>query len=127
MTNNADNDRTSLEAGRGLLRIVGARLTSVQFILNYLILGFDERGALTTLVWPQILKKNVRVIFGMVQYRNELCSLIECEVTTATITQNETIVIQFNDGAEMLIELNSYRGHGERAILSAPKHYLLVL
>jgi hypothetical protein len=41
-----------LDRQKALLNIVGARLTSVQFILNYLILGFDERGAYTTLVWP---------------------------------------------------------------------------
>ena len=37
-----------------LLELRGARLTSVQFVLNYLILGFDEKGALTTLVWPKV-------------------------------------------------------------------------
>jgi len=40
-----------------LLEIRGARLSSVQFVLDYLILGFDEKGALTTLVWPEIMEK----------------------------------------------------------------------
>jgi len=48
------DDSSRIEKERALSRLIGARLTSVQFILNYLILGFDERRSLTTLVWPQI-------------------------------------------------------------------------
>jgi hypothetical protein len=116
-----------MEAEKGLSRLARARLTSVQFVLNYLILGFDERGALTTLVWPELLKKGEKYIFGMDQYRNELCSLIECIVETVSITHDAVIMMRYNNGVEMRIPLQSYQGHGERAILTGPKHYLLVL
>ncbi len=46
MTN--DSDASWMKKEEALSRLVGARLTSVQFILNYLILGFDEKGALKT-------------------------------------------------------------------------------
>src|SRR5258707_1038212 len=35
-------------------RIIGARLTSVEFVLDHLALGFDGKGALTSLVWPEV-------------------------------------------------------------------------
>jgi hypothetical protein len=126
MTNTTDPNRILLEREQGLSKLVGGRLTSVQFILNYLILGFDERGALTTLVWPAIIKANAQLIFGMDQYRNELCSFIECKVTGTTIGPDETICIKFDNSAQLQIALGSYEGQGERAILTAPNHYLLV-
>jgi hypothetical protein len=115
-----------IEQEKALSRIVGARLTSVQFILNYLILGFDEKGALTTLVWPEILRESKRASFGTLGYRDELCSLIGEVVKKSTIDANETVSIGFENGAEIMTALRSYKGQGERAILTGPKHYLFV-
>jgi hypothetical protein len=126
MTNQKDADQVLREQQRGLSKFVGARLTSVQFVLDYLILGFDEMGALTTLVWPIVVKTNTRLTFGMDQYRNELCSLISEKIAAATIGPDETVGIKFDKGPELQIPLSSYQGRGERAILTAPNHYLLV-
>jgi hypothetical protein len=126
MAKSADTDSGWVEREKALLRIVGARLTSVQFVLNYLILGFDEKGALTTLVWPEVLKKDERTTFGMAEYRNKLCSAIERIVKSATIEHDETISIHYDDGTEMRIPLQSYQLSGERAIMTGPKHYLFV-
>lgn len=115
-----------VERQKALSRLAGARLTSVQFVMNYLILGFDQKGALTCLVWPEILVENTRVIFGTPGYRDTLCSLIETVVDNITMMRDETICIVFENGTEMRIPLRSYQGCGERAILTAPKHYLLV-
>ena len=109
-----------------LSRLAGARLTSVQFVLNYLILGFDERGALTCLVWPEILGIGGRSIFGTDGYRDKLCSLIERVVKSVTMEQDETISITLENGIELRIPLRSYEGRGERAILTGSKHYLFV-
>jgi hypothetical protein len=109
------------EGEKALLHIVGARLTSVQFVLNYLILGFDEKGALTTLVWPEVVKGTSISRIGSLEYRNDLCALIERFVDTATIQQDETINILFDNGIELLIRLRSYTGMGERMILNVPK------
>jgi hypothetical protein len=121
-----DAEANWVEQEKALSKLVGARLTSVQFVLNYLILGFDERGALTTLVWPEISYENKKITFGMVGYRDDLCSLIEKTAQSATMKEGETISIHFENGAEIRIPLRSYQGRGERAILTAPKHYLLV-
>ena len=68
-----------IEDGSSVLsRVVGARLTSVQFVLDYLILGFDGKGALTTLVWPEIFIAGTGSVlkYGMESYRDRLCDLI---------------------------------------------------
>ena len=115
-----------IEKGEDLSRLIGAPLTSVQFVLNYLILGFDPKGALTTLVWPELCHDNKKVTFGTDGYRDELCSLIDKVVTNATMDSDETIIIDFENGVEVRIPLQSYKAPGERAILTGPKRFLLV-
>jgi hypothetical protein len=122
----ANNEPYLAEKEEALSRLIGARLTSVQFVMDYLILGFDERGALTTLVWPEILEENRKITFGMAVYRDTLCSLIGKTLQDATMGSDETITFDFESGAEIRIELRSYQHPGERAILTGPKHYLLV-
>jgi len=106
-------------------RIVGARLTSVQFVLDYLILGFDERGALTTLVWPEIDKQDQILAYGMLEYRNCLCELISHTVTKAS-EMDETFRITFENHFSLLIDLKRCDRAGERAILTGPDHFLRV-
>jgi hypothetical protein len=115
-----------IEKEQAISRLVGARLTSVQFILDYLILGFDEKGALTTLVWPEISVENEIMTFGTEGYRDELCSLIEKVAKNVTMESDDTVSIVFENGVEVRIPLGSYKGRGERAILTGPKHYLFV-
>ncbi|MFL6689228.1 MAG: hypothetical protein ACJ8IR_03435 [Alphaproteobacteria bacterium] len=125
MTSN-ELDKDWLEKEEALARLTGARLTSVQFVLSYLILGFDEKGALTTLVWPELVKGETRVEFGTQGYRDALCALIEKTAVQVTIERDETISIDFEEATEMRIPLQSYKGAGERAILTGPRHYLCV-
>jgi hypothetical protein len=124
--NTSKTDGNWSERESALLRLIGARLTSVQFVLDYLILGFDEKGALTTLVWPELLDGDQKVSFGMQDYRNKLCSLIEHIVKTATIESDETISFYYDGGVEMRIPLKAYQRSGERAILTGPQNFLFV-
>ena len=124
MTNDKDAE---LEAAREtFLKIVGARLTSVNFVMDYLIIGFDERGALTMLVWPEFHEKGMQTSFGEAAYRNKLCSLIECPVIGTDFSQDETIFIRFDSEIELRIHLQSNQTGGERAIFTAPGGYLQV-
>jgi hypothetical protein len=125
----ADSKKSSdswLEREKAMLQIVGGRLTSVQFVLDYLILGFDEKGALTSLVWPEIIHGKDVTRIESPEYRNRLCGLIKSVVQSATIQADDTIEISFDDNTEIRIPLKSYAGKGERAILTAPKHFLRV-
>ena len=120
-------ERKEAKDGEPVLRqIVGARLTSVQFVLDYLILGFDERGALTTLVWPAIANSGSLHRLGMAGYRDGLCSFITQVVTSVAIDEAERITIGFSDGRELCIPLGEYELPGERAIFAGPNRVLYV-
>jgi hypothetical protein len=114
-------------SGEALLRkIVGARLSSVDFVLSYLILGFDGKGALTTLVWPEIHDGDLALKFGMSGYRDRLCELITDVVSKVEIMEEETFVITFENQCRIRIPLRECKTPGERAIFTAPGHQLHV-
>jgi hypothetical protein len=98
----------------------------VQFVLDYLILGFDKKGALTTLVWPEISSSDNVVRFGMTGYRDRLCELITQVVGTVEVGEDETILIAFENHSFMRIPLRDRKAPGEREIFTAPKHKLRV-
>jgi hypothetical protein len=114
------------ESGSPIQRIEGARLTSVQFVLDYLILGFDAKGALTVLVWPEIYRSDVILRYGMDGYRDELCGLIRHVVSGAGEVGDQTLVVRFDNGTRFEMPLASKREAGERAILTGPNHFLYV-
>ncbi len=120
-------DGTTMNEGEALLQTIsGVRLTSVQFVLDYLILGFDEKGALTTLVWPEIYDGGKIIRLGMSGYRDRLCELISQIVETVEITEDETIFIAFENKSRIRIPLRDRKDPGERAIFRAPQHRLRV-
>ena len=119
--------KATKDNGEGVLKtIVGGRLTSVQFVLNYLILGFDAKGALTSLVWPEVTVACHQHKFGTTGYRDALCDLIEKVVSDAKISSDETILVKFDNDAELRIRLNSRTDPGEKAIFTSPKRQLFV-
>ena len=95
-------------------------------MLNYLVLGFDERGALTTLVWPELFDGKTTLRFEMPGYRDQLCELIEQIVETLELTAEETIIIGLINKTQMRIALRSCKHPGERAIFTTPPHGLWV-
>lgn len=110
-----------------LKKIIGARLTSVCFVLDYLTIGFDERGALTSLVWPDIGDSLGGVTnFGNESYRNRICDLITQVVKDVQMSEDETITISFENGVKLVVRLRDRKDPGERAIFTAPKHHLQV-
>jgi hypothetical protein len=119
--------KEEIDAGAKLLsEIIGARLSSVQFVMDYLILGFDAKGALTTLVWPEIISAEQETEFGMPGYRDNLCDLITKVVENVEIAGDETIIIGFGRDVRLAIPLQTYKSSGERAIFTTPKNSLFV-
>ena len=118
-----NDDKSKVEV---LRKIVGARLTSVQFVLDYLILGFDERGAVTTLVWPQVCTDEKCREFGIPGYRDALCELIGATVSELQITDDEVVLIKFSNARSLKIILKASNLPGERMIFTSPKHELVV-
>jgi hypothetical protein len=93
--------------------------------MDYLILGFDEKGALTVLVWPEIHRGDVILRYGTTGYRDELCSLITHVVSGANEVEDQNLIVHFDNGTRIEMHLAS-RERGERAILTGPKHFLYV-
>lgn len=115
-----------IERELALAGLTGARITFFQFILEYLIIGFDEKGALTTLVWPEIVERAGSLKYGEIGYRDGLCGLIGNVVRSATLENDETISVHCDGGTDLRIALKSHPLPGERAILTGPHHFLLV-
>lgn len=117
---------SKVEDGESVLsRIIGARLTSVDFVMDYLILGFDGKGALTILVWPEISVAGKLYKFGMDGYRDRLCELIGTVILEVHLSKDETISISFGNN-QLRIPLQESQSPGERAIFTYPKHGLYV-
>jgi hypothetical protein len=115
-----------MQQQEALSKLRGGLLSSVQFVLSYLILGFSEKGALTSLVWPEIHEGKNKSRFGDVGYRDKLCSLIGETAKNLLIKPGDIIVIEFANGIELRVPLGAYQGKGERAILTSPDHFLYV-
>ena len=124
MENGMDDQTES--AKEALSKMLESRLTSVQFVLDYLILGFDQKAAFTSLVWPVIDDEQGKSQYGSSEYRDRLCALIEQTVVGCDLDQSDKIKITFKNGATLKIDLGSYTGEGERGILTAPNHFLFV-
>ena len=111
----------------GILRkVVGSRLTSVQFVMDYLILGFDEKGALTTLIWPEVVQGETCLIFGTAGYRDALCEIIGTVVSNIRVADDDVAEIAFADSRQLRIPLNTSKLPGEKMIFSSPQHELVV-
>jgi len=108
-----------------LQKVVGARLTSVYFVLDYVMLGFDERGGLTALVWPILFRNGEELRFGQNGYRDGLCELIGGTVEKASISLDETISISFGGGVLIEIPLGTRTDGCERATFNIPREHLL--
>ena len=116
------------EAAEKIVSLInGSRLSSIQFVLDYLIFGFDERGALTSLVWPTLLIENAVVMHGDEGYYDKICKLIGNSITESRVLNDLVICIDFKNKAQIQIDLSKYSLSGERAIFSGPKNLLIVI
>jgi hypothetical protein len=110
-----------------LKKIVGGRLTSVCFVMDYLTLGFDNKGSLTSLVWPDVVdSQGCTTSFGNESYKDDICDLITQIVTDVQMSKDEIISVTFENGCRLIIRLRDRKTRGERAIFTAPKHHLQV-
>jgi hypothetical protein len=120
-------DELKIKEGEAVLqKICKTRLTSVQFVMDYLILGFDEKGAITALVWPEIIEGENKLKFGAASYRDCLCNLICHVVESVEFSNDETITITFEGKSQLQLPLQERDSSLERVIFSAPKHQLYV-
>ncbi len=120
------NPNPADEAGI-LKQIIGDRLVSVCFVIDYVRLGFDKQGSLTLLVWPDVIDSLRGVTsFGNLSYRDRLCDLITQVVTDAQVVKDETMAIIFENGNRLVVNFQDGKGLIEKAVFTCPKNQLQV-
>ncbi len=87
-------------------RLVGCRLYSVQFVLDYVQLRFDgptrDEPVLNCDVMPVVVTQGRRVAPGQVGYADALISLIASDVVTAAEEAAHGLRLEFAGGAIVL-------------------------
>lgn len=84
--------------------IEGQELIAVEFVADYVRLRFD--GPLLTLyAWPHVLLADFSIAFGEPEYRNALCAQIGEMVATATLTELDSLTIEFESGTVIALSL----------------------
>lgn len=109
-----------------LQKIVGTQLTSVEFILDYVKLDFDNEGNLTSLIWPEIWISNKKFVLKDSGYRDMLCSLIGRSVNSVHISDDEIISIKIGSDSNIVIPISCDNTGSERAVFTAPGDIMFV-
>jgi len=84
--------------------LLGAPLTSVEFVQDYVQLRFDG-PVLTVITWPLVDLHEHEVRWGERGFRNELCSRIGEKVIRAEILPRDSLQLEFGDGAIFKVSL----------------------
>jgi hypothetical protein len=101
--------------GKEFLNIlVGEKLSSVTFVMNYLQLDFDG-NQFTCYVWPVVINGGKEYHFGEPDYRNSLCSLIAQVVKQTSGEEKKFFTLEFENGARLTVSLdpNKFEVFGE--------------
>jgi hypothetical protein len=93
-------------ADRGLEMIVGESLSSVEFVMDYVRLGFNE-SRLTAFVGPQIENLDRTLSDTDSGYRDALCALIGVVVSSTEVREEEVLRIAFTDGRAITVSLRA--------------------
>src|SRR5579862_5590878 len=84
--------------------IENEQLSSVEFVQDYLQLHFDG-PTITLFVWPVIKVQDHEWRFGATSYRDSLCGRIGRTVFSASLVDDEALIIVFDDGARFTVSL----------------------
>src|SRR5579875_2541168 len=90
--------------------IEGQELTAVEFVGDYLRLRFGDAPGpdgpmLTLYAWPHVLLADFTVAFGEPEYRNALCAQIGEMVAKASLTELESLTLEFESGTVVALSL----------------------
>jgi len=91
---------------RGLEMIVGESLSSVEFVMDYVRLGFND-STLTSFVGPQVQDLDRILSETDSGYRDALCALIGVVVSNADVHEEEFLRITFEDGRAITVSLRA--------------------
>lgn len=92
--------------GEPIQTLIGAQLTSVEFVQDYVQLRFD--GPVLTVNAPfQILVQDRAYEKGSTGYRDALCERIGCHVQRAFTIPEQQLAIEFDGNSKLAISLKS--------------------
>ena len=97
-------------------QIVGEKLSAVVFVLDYHQLQFDG-PALTILNPIAVISNGSSVTVGEDQFRNRLCEQIAKIVKNVICRENDSLLIEFEDGSKISVSLRSEDYVGAEAII----------
>jgi hypothetical protein len=90
----------------GILDIlIGEKLSSVIFVMDYLQIDFDG-NRFTFNIWPEITVDRIDYRFGDQFYRDKLCSLIAKIVSETILIENDKMEIKFDDSNKLYLSLD---------------------
>jgi hypothetical protein len=85
--------------------LVGEKLSSVTFVMDYLQADFDGNG-FTFYIWPVVTVDNINYKFGDSLYRDKLCSLITRVVENLNFVDEKELVICFDNKDKLFLSLD---------------------
>jgi hypothetical protein len=85
--------------------LIGEKLSSVTFVMDYLQIDFDG-NRFTFYIWPVIIVEGINYNFGDALYRDKLCSLISKIISEVTLIDNEKMIIKFDDSNKLHLSLD---------------------
>lgn len=101
--------------------LVGEKLSSVTFVLDYLQIDFNGKR-FTAYTWPVVIETNRRTKFGDSGYRDALCSLIARVV--ATVENCVTVLrICFSNGSALEFDIEEDESGREKLIFEETGDY----
>lgn len=101
----ADSENSKAGYSDMLREIEGARLSSVEFVLNdYLQLRFDG-PTLTVINNPYIRTPTGTVRWGEAGFRDAVCELITHEVASTEVRVDDAVELHFDNGATFIVPL----------------------
>ena len=100
--------------------LVGCRLYSVQFVLNYVQLWFESdrlHPYVTAVTCPKVKMRGSPLAWESPGYRDALCSLIGKVVSKASVIENEEFRMEFGDETLITISLKKEDYRGPEAVI----------
>ncbi|KAA3642728.1 MAG: hypothetical protein DWQ07_19565 [Chloroflexi bacterium] len=87
-----------------LQSLVGARLTGVVFVMDYIQLQFDAQ-VMSVLTLLEVRVEDKAYAFGEEGFRDKICERITANVMKADVYEDLKISINFDDGSNIMIPL----------------------
>lgn len=106
--------------------IEGSKLSSVEFVMDYVQLRFDG-PTLTVFNKPVVRTGHETIKWGDVKFRNALCDLIAHTVSSTDVRRREAAEIVFDNGSVFIVPLGWNDFHGPEALTfsAGPKFSVL--